>query len=573
MNHLIAIFLALATASAGHAVVVSGTVTDSAGDLIDGMRVELWSENPFGDGLFDELLDVVYTENGTFSSDAAEPGHDVFARVKWEFALLPSNFYNGHVVRILDMGPGVPNTGTTTFTERTTDTLDDISEGGTWFFDIRMDQIEPFALDVLVSRIQETLDFVRINVADRQDINWVVDYDIPVHLRTDLAAAFRPGEGSILIPTVAYNGLGTASRQGILFHEVTHLTHYRHNGNSVTPAEPGCFASHTINTEEDPGCAVGEGYASYVAQLVAENHTPPIVSAFLRSYRDDGAGFFPAKTLWRGDEGGIGVSVLHTGREAGRFESGEIVEGTFAGFLFSVQGAFDFATTFAAMHNHHPETPFDVVRALVADLGAGTPAVSEIYGLMQSHGMVFSRALFAANPLGHIEEPANIAPPAPGNTKLIRGRTFLRGTVAPRVAAANATDLGVRRVNHLSQVKLGFKRASSGTSDTADLFVNFSLPIVFGFLLDKIPINTSTFDPVTSGDGRWDLIVVGENEDGFVDNLEPSWLGDPSQSNTDESYLKLLGAWFDGDGNHATEHDGMVTIDNTAPVVTEFMPQ
>ena len=579
MKHFIGIFLALVTASAGHTVLVSGTVNDSAGDPIDGMRVEIWREA----APFDERLDVVYTENGAFSSDAAEPGHDVYARAKWEFAMVPSMLFNGRVVRIVDMGPGVPSNGTTNFLEKMTDTFADISEDGT-VFDIHMNQNGPPALDMLVSRILETLNFVRINLASGPDVSWVVNYDIPVHIRTDTTAQFSPGSGAVFLPTVAYNGLGTAFDQGTLFHEIAHLIHYRHNGNARPPIEPGC-AMHTIISEEDPGCAVVEGYANYIAQLVAENHAPdPIIAPHRSAYRDDGSGLdFPARTLWRGDEGGIFFpSPLHTGRQHGPsqqqdgpFESGEDVEGAFAGFLFSVGDAFSFDTSFVAMHNHRPDTPLDFAKALVADMGAGTPAASEIYRLMQSHGMVYSRAKFEkGNPFVDFGEPPNQAPQATNNRKRIRHLTFLRGILEARVTAAQPTDLGVHRVIPLSEVMIGFKPATFGSGETADLFERFTEPVPFAFHHAEVLLDTRAFHPPTRGDGRWDLIAVGKNEDGFVDNFKPSWLGDGNLSvNTDERYLKLLGAWLDGDGNYATENDGMVMIDNTAPVVTEFIPQ
>lgn len=574
MKHLVWFLLTLVVASAGQAVVVTGTVKDAAGNPIEGMRVEIWDEGVF----VDELLDVDYTENGAFSSAAPEPGHDVFVRAKWEFALLPSTDYNGRVVRILDLGPGIPPNGTLTFTETTSDTSEDVSDNDTLFFEIDMSEGQPPALDVLVARIQETLDFVRTRVDSRQDIAWVVDYDIPVHILTGTNA--RHNSGEVFIPSVAYNGAGTASNQINLFHELGHLIHYRHNGDTMPPRNNGC-QNHTINSEEDPGCAVIEGYAYYIAQLIAESHQPaPIVNPFHRAYRDDGLGMpFPANTLWRGDEGGaVTVSTVHSGRNSNesRFENGEVVEGAFSGFLFSVHGAFDFATNFAAMHNHDPETPLEVAQALVADAGGGgTAAATAIYDLMQSHGIVYSRAIFAEEPFVDIE-PANEAPPAPGNKKLIDGLTFLRGTVTARVATASGEiDLGVDsdRVIDQSRVKIGFKRAVSGTTDAANLFVSFTEPVDFGFFSDEVPLDTSAFD-ASSSDGTWDLIVVGENEDGFVDNLLPSWFGDGNVgADTDERYFKLLGAWLDGDGRSSTEDDGMVMIDNTAPVVTQFMPQ
>ncbi len=561
----------LGTASIGHATTLSGSVEDAAGVPIDGIRVEVWDEGEF----LDVLLDVVYTVGGTFSSTAPEPGHDVFVRVKWELQLLPSDFYNGRVVRILDEGHGDdPYVVDVAYEEEVSDVVDDIEGETVTLPTIRMGQEQPVGLATLVLRIQQPLDYLRVNKAD---VGWSLDDDIPVHIITDSSA--RHFQGEVFIETTSFDGTGPVFDTITLFHEIAHLIHFRHNGDEM-PLTLGSCEEHTINTEEDPGCALVEGYATYIAQLVAEQLglTHPVY----RAYRDDGAGLrFPAKSLWRGDEGGNGsASASHSGLDAGlgRFESGDVVEGAFAGFLFSVSDAFGFATSFAAMHDHDPDTPFEVLEGLVADVGGSdTPTALQIYALMQSHGIVYSRAIFADEPFAE-PEPANTASMVPGNQKLINGHTFVRGTVTARVGSASGLiDLGVGpdHVAALARAKVGYKRAFAGTSDSATIFSSFTELVDFGFFSDEaeIEVDTRTLD-VVSSDGKWDFIVVGENEDGFVDNLLPNWFGDGNSSvDSDERYLKKLGAWFDGDGVATTESDGMVMVDNTAPVVTTFAPQ
>jgi hypothetical protein len=41
---------------------------------------------------------------------------------------------------------------------------------------------------------------------------------------------------------------------------------------------------------------------------------------------------------------------------------------------------------------------------------------------------------------------------------------------------------------------------------------------------------------------------------------------------TNEKYLKVLGAWYDYDRYPASEGDGKVILDNTPPTVISFFP-
>ena len=78
------------------------------------------------------------------------------------------------------------------------------------------------------------------------------------------------------------------------------------------------------------------------------------------------------------------------------------------------------------------------------------------------------------------------------------------------------------------------------------------------------------------GDGEWDIILRAENEHGFVDNFYPFWDGDGNELvNTDEKYMKRIGAWYDKDRKAETEPEkgGKVVVDNTPPTVSNFGPQ
>lgn len=551
------------------AVTVSGTVRDGAPIPmpLSGIRVEVYDE----DLLVDDLLDVVYADaNGRYSSAAPEFGDDVYAEAKWEFQLLPSAFFNEKVIRIIDIGAGSPFVPVLTFESERSGTREDIV-ADFQYPDIIMPQARPPGLANLLARLQQTLDLVRN--ANGGAVAWNPDYDVPVHILNDRMA--RSSGDEIFIPTISLDGTGGAFWTVAIFHELAHTIHYHHNGGSFPPDEAGC-SEHFINSEEDPGCALFEGYASYIAQLVAESQG--IVSPTFRSFRDDGLGGlgFPANSLWRGDEGGNGnASARHTARDGGQFESGEIIEGAFGGFQFGIHDRYGFATNFRAMHDHDPDNAFEFCVGLVADAGGpGAPKTLGLYEIMQTHGIVFNRARFVDDPFD-ATEPPDAAPPPAGNHKEIDGFTFLRGTVTTSFEELSDSDLGVEDTVDSVRAKIGFKPSRAGLADSPALFTNFTPSASFGFFSGSIELDTTAFT-ASSGDGDWDLLVFAENADGFVDNLLPTWVGDGNVAvNTDEEYLKVLGAWFDRDRDPATNQDpeGKVVVDNSAPLVSNFKPQ
>ena len=543
-----------AEAAAAQPLTVSGTVTDSAGAPIPGIQVEVYED----DIIFDDLLETVYANATGAYSGAISTGDDVYVTARWGFQLQPSAVYNGHVVRLGDIGVGYPLVAATTFTDVRSATVNNVAANQT--INLTMGQAQPMGLATLVRRIQQTLDYVQGN---RGGVAWAVDYDILTHITNDQGYFVSP-DGQLYVGHEGFDGTGTTTDIVSIFHEMGHMIHYYHNGRSFPGVGSGC-ASHTINSEEDPGCALVEGYASYIGQLTAES--VGVVSAFYRDYRDDGLGSFPANSLWRGNDA--------TGRDGIRFESGEVVEGAFSGAQFGIHNAMGgFETNFRAIVDHRPKNAFEFLEALVDDAGgAGAAGTLQAYGILQTHGIVYSRTRFAAVPFDE-QEPPDAAPPHEGNRKEINRYMFLRGKVTTKFEEVDKAGLGVDEIVDKEKVRVGYKTAGAGLADAPTALV-FTQPEDFGLFSSSIDLDTRTFGGST-GDGDWDLLIQAENEDQFRDNFLPTWVGDGNVTvNTDERYLKVLGTWYDKDRDPATNtpQEGMVIIDNTAPTVSNFGPQ
>lgn len=550
----------LAGAAAAQSLTVSGTVNDSAGAPVPGVRVEVYDE----DLIFDDFLEAVYTNAAGAYSGPISNGDDVYVIAKWSFQLQPSAAYNDHVVHLVDRGAGGnPFVATTTFTDVRSATTDNVAANLT--INLAMGQAQPVGLATLVQRIQQTLDYIRAN---RGAVAWAVDYDITTHITTDGGFFVSRDSGDLYVGHEGFDGTGTNFDIVSVFHEMGHVIHYRHNHNSFPGVGAGC-GHHSINSEEDPGCALVEGYPSYIGQLTAE--TVGVMDPFYRGYRDDGINTVgvPANGLWRGDD------AAPTGRDGGRFESGEVIEGAFAGAQFGIHGALGgFATNFKAMVDHRPDNAFEFLKALVDDAGgAGAAGTLQAYGILQTHGIVYHRARFAADPFDE-QEPPDQAPSPEGNRKEINHFMFLRGKVKTKFEEVGKADLGVADTVSKEKVRVGYKAAGAGLADAPTAFANFTPAKSFGFFSSSIDLDTKTFGGAT-GDGDWDLLIQAENEDQFRDNFLPTWVGDGNPTvNTDELYLKILGAWYDKDRNPATNNpqEGMVIIDNTAPKVSNFEP-
>lgn len=552
---LLSWILFLAFGAPALALNVSGNVVDASGNAMVDARIEIYDQ----DTVFDDLRDVVYTDAaGNYTSGAVQDGDDLYVRATWEFQLGTTPFYNGYEMRLDGSGGGSPWSPVLSFVSRDSAVIDGVSTPQV--VNIAMGQTQPVGLSTLVQMFRDFYSYIEAN---QGTVGLELEHDQAVRLIVNPPNFFSDEDQYIYIRPNAFNGTGTTTNTVSVYHELAHSVHYRHNGDSLPPFN--YFGNgHTINSEEEPGAALNEGYASYIAQLVAES--VGVASPLYRGYRDDGISSpNPANALWRGDES-------PPSGHSGRFESGEDVEGAFSGFQFALHGIYSFETNFKGMADHDPQNLFDLVAGLVVDAGGpGTQKTRDIYTELQRHGIVFSRARFAAAPFDE-QDPPDAGPPAEGNRKEINGFLFLRGTVTTNFETLAPADLGVDRVLPLERVDVGFLPAIAGTVTPPATFTSFTPSA--SFASGSLELDTTAFN-ATRGDGDWELLIRGENRDGFQDNFLPTWLGDGTNAlNTDELYLRTIGAWYDEDRDPATNlaSEGMVIVDNTPPTVSNFKP-
>ena len=576
---------------------VSGSVTDSDGETIPNIRVRIYDDDLFPEP--DDLLATVYTDgNGNYSATitggyGTEPP-DVYILVDWYFQLLPPGDYNNQHIILVAKAPDP----VVTFTEKPSGVVENHNPNTNLILPpLAMDQAQGifsltsgplvFSGKAIIAKlrlhINEALDFYKDN---KGSVPWSVNYDVPVSISLMANGRSFHQTGSITIRAshiVGQNipniGAGFVST---IYHEIAHLVQYRFYGNFLPPHE---FVIHEWYTESEPVFAFLEGWASHVADLTSSVYRQDKSHEL---YRDNGDQFNPyhkVNTNWRGDEiiidPNTGTLIQPgTGRNAaGFFESGEFVEGAVAGFWYGLydEEVFTFEDVFRVIVQKKPHNVFEFTRGFVELVGGpGTDAARRMYEAMQRHGIVYNRLKFAREPFDETGPP-DVGPPSEGNIKEIEGNMFLRGTVTIKYLEVSEIELGVLNshfVNNKS-VKIGYKQPGDDLNDSPSSFPLSQFTNFEDFNFSRfIDVDTRKFGS-NSGNGDWDLVVVAENEHGFVDNFLPTWEGDPDPTqtvNTDEKYLKVLGAWYDKDRDPATNtvKEGKVIVDNTAPTVSKF---
>lgn len=567
-------------ASAGADFTVSGTITDFVGDPIPQIRVDIWDQ----DVQQNDHLGTVYT-NATGNYSALISGGygfenpDIFIFVAWQFPLLPASDYNGHHIKLLNK-TNLANCGVDPaaipFTDKTSPVTVDHDPDTDLSVDLQMDQEQDNLAD-LHAHINEALDYYKDN---RGTVAWSVQNDIKVNIRTvDHLSFFCRNNQAIYIAELDITGAGDG-RVSDIYHEMGHLVHYRFNNNSLPPVN--CPSPHFENAEGDPGCALVEGWASYMAELTSNVHGQ---DNKYEDYRDD------ADTHWRGDE------ATPTGLDLGVYESGEDVEGAVSGVWFGIHdhALFNFEDNFRVMVEDDPNHIFDFCTGFVNDFGGFGMQVDAMYEIVQTHGIVYNRVRFTADPFSGETEPPDAAPPEDGNYKIIDSIPFLRGTVTTAFEDVPIGDLGVDQSIQNNRGRIAFKEAHDDLYDCPLDFADWTLFAGIGG--GSVELDTTSFDgsPGQGGDGDWDLLLTAENVNLFVDNLLPTWSWSPLVSpcppgppappppgtpdgnpavDTDEEYLKTLGAWFDldRDPGTSTNDQGKVVVDNTPPGISNPKP-
>ncbi len=555
--------VALLLPAVATALMVSGDIVDSAtpGMSIAGIKVEVRDSNfP----LPSSLIDTVYTDgSGNYSSTLVSAGDDVFVRVKWEFQLIPTSFYGDRFIKLEDRGTGSPF-----FFSRNFDTVNS-STNSNVTTDIVVDVTMTNSLTglgTLLQRIQEAMDYYRNNGGA---VAWSPSYDIPVHVRDDSPGSFFVNvlffTNGVFLDLDLFDGTPNSRGPYTIYHEVGHLVHWRFFGSTLLglPGNGGC---HTIHSETRRTNALTEGWPQYVAVLTAGAAGVP-ASTFDESYRD------VMNVFWRGSKQG-GLPCVIGPIDSGFDNSGEIVEGALTGFMFDYTdparanlGTFE--DIFRVMHDDQPRHFFDLSDEMVADAGgASTATTLGLYRVAQAHGIFFSRLRF--------DSPA-WADGAGGTARVINDVTHLRGIVEADVQAMSDSELNLSERVTIDQGRIGWRFAPApGTTEDVD---PATLNTVFTF---TSPVTSSSFGSVPfdttmlSGDGPYDVLLQGDNEHGFSDDFNPDWAGDvdamgnPTSVNTDERYLKTIGAWFDDDMDPTSnpELGGKVVVDNTDPTAT-----
>lgn len=528
---------------------LSGTVTDSNQAAIPNIRVMVYDD----DGSTDHLLATVYTDaNGMYSAVVTQGWNgtrpDLYISVDWYFPLLPAATYGGRHVILLDRD----DTPLTTFTAKKTLPVSQDPTMDLPNHNLQMDQAQANLGD-LRQHINDSLDYYNNN---RGNVAWSFNNDVMVHLlTTTITSSATPQVLNLAV--VDITGSASQAGQGFIsdiYHEMGHMVHFRAN-NSTIPNHarvPG----HTANSEGNPTAALVEGWPSYVANLTSQLHRR---DAKYSRYADTN------RVHWRGNE-----MPAATGLDGSTFESGEVVEGALGGVWTDIGASTSFADNFGVLVNSLPVDIAQFLRAFVAQSGgAGSLGAIVAYQACNDHGIPYTRARFEQTAF-MTDDPPDQGPPEDGNVKEIDSKLFLRGKVKANVSSLMNADLGVQAVLGTGQVGLYYKPAATGTGEAATGITQsfpFSAPNGGAYEFDTVNLGG------TRGDGEWDLVFGAENQDSFRDNFRPSWMGDGNANvNSDEKYLKTIGAWYDKDRNPMTEDDGKVIVDNTAPKVENFKP-
>lgn len=559
---------------------VTGTIKDFNGDPLPFIYVELWDHDNGGvgdDDDEDDLLATGYANSaGSYSFEVGAPfgndsdGPDLYLRAEWRFTLSPSELganprFNNSEVILLERAQTFRNCGqllgSTKFlpssglgqggvTVNHNVTIDLVGKDLT----MGQEQAFPDEMNSLWSAVFEPLTVIDL---ERGNVPWSVDYNVEINIIKETSIGVFCDDTGVI--NIGEHDIPRGGSRSAIFHEIGHLVQW-HLYDMALPHAPFDGMEHKYFTESDPVFATKEAFGCYIGEFVdvAVNND----DSKNEDCRDNGIlSGLPRNSNWRGDEQPL--PDARTGLDGNTFESGENVEGAIAGFWFELP----FDNVFRVIAEDHPRDVFEFCIEYVRNFVSGSEPVRTMYSHMHRHGIVFNRVRFATEAF-EANEPSDEGPSADGNIKTIDGMLFLRGKVEAHFENVEAVDLGVRKSVNNKRVRVGFKPSTPGT-DQGPGFTLFTDPVEFDFFSSSIEIDTREI-----GVGETDLVVVGENVDGYTDfPLTPTWDGDGNpRSDSDERYLKLLGAWYDKDRDPMTEDDGKVVIDNVPPKVKNFKP-
>jgi len=570
------------------ALTVSGTITDGAGVGMWDIRVQVRKV----DGVGSTLIEEVFTNpEGFYATTLASNGDNVFLRVSWEFPLREMSapntgsraFYNNRFIRVVDLvdasGTLIPfNQPDTAPVNITADKTIDLTLANTFpnpDGNAATNDQSPFKI-----HLNQAMEMYR---RLKGGVGWNPNYDIPVHLLANTVGSSASSD--VWLATVDITGTGGGFVSDI-YHEMGHLVHYRFNGDSLPPSNCPC---HTFASENSKGCAIVEGWPDYTA-VVSKQLFGGIDTKYDSSRDCSYTHWLGKKVLAPNPDGSCNFAAHDSGID----NSGEIVEGSVAGFFYhystalaatgnqcggGVDATTNFAENFKVMHDDSPDDFFDFFAELITDVGgAGTAKTLQIYKIMQRHGIVYSR-MKLDSPVFEEDDPPDMEPAESGNFKLIDGVAFIRGNVNVKFKEMTKGELNINQSTIVEKARVGWKSAANGSDEDLDpttISPTFSFAPFIDVGLGKQDLDTATM----GGDKDYDLIVEGKNDDEFEDNFDPEWGWVPNDpDSSDERYLKKVGAWFDvnRDAKSSTapatlDDEGKVIVDNNAPTAGAFKP-
>lgn len=369
--------------------------------------------------------------------------------------------------------------------------------------------------------------------------SWTMNDDMIVEARTTNGASFVAGDGSyvsIAFEDYDHPGMGSAAFSDI-HHEVFHWVAYRAYGNRWP--FPSCSPmQHGSTTESCEGFAMQEASAQYFASASHPDH------------KTDLTGLAP-ETWWRSSDG------------TGNDHSGEIVEGALE---FIWRSIADHAGAFQVFLTHSPDSMKEFKDGYAADLGMTSTGIRTFLDRCAENGIVYTRGRIDGFTPG---DPPDMAPPDPGNFKIIDSIAFARGEVIAAVVELCRPELRLAPNSATvpaDQKDLGIKPAVPGLAEANAAGFTFLGPVSITSEL--------IWDTEAQADADYDVMVRTRSVHEWWDTFLPDFTGDtyPPTDST-EKWLKTLRTWFNQDNLPVNDDEGMVIVDNTEPTVSNFKPQ
>lgn len=414
---------------------------------------------------------------------------------------------------------------------------------------------------LILHRVVQTVWYVKTQCG------WDIPEDIDVwaDAYTDPADYGSAGAAGTTIYLGRFNydepGAGGGGWLSDINHETGHVIHDLVIGDQQTPGGTG---SHWLTKETDPGQALTEGWAAYVAEITS---APTDDKCTIAGAVDDSN--VESSIWWRGH------ADPPKPDNDGSDNSGIIVEGA---IWLTWSAMNDFSGTFSALKNANNPPHFKAWLDRYCVETSAFPAKQAAFEIAQSNGILFSRAKLT----GFREGPPTTTQPVAGNARIINDIQFVRGTVKVTKSALTAAELHIDVAPGLLEGPTNYivceKDAEAERNDFTTLRPDWWH---YGAETDWWTDYQLDTTQLTTTESDHDLVISVQHSDGMWDTLEPHFsplVEDPADSsewNTDEKWLKHLRTWFDRNtGPEAgwSDNKSMIRVDNRAPTISDVKP-